>query len=138
MIWPWRARGVPLADWRRFNLLQAACALLAVAAIAAVVMAVPQGLLARPDMRIIPAGYYGELAWFVDQTASEVPSPAVLSVSLWWYKIAMLAWALWLSFALTRWIRWAWRVFARDGIWHRAPLKPPSLERPSPAAPAPS
>ena len=34
----------------------------------------------------------------------------VLSVSLWWYRLAMLAWALWLSFALTRWVRWAWQV----------------------------
>lgn len=136
-VFEWRARGVPRANGRRYNLLQAACALLAVMAIAAVVMAVPQGLLARPDMRITPDSYSGELAWFVDQTASELPSPAVLSVSLWWYKIAMLAWALWLSFALTRWIRWAWGVFARDGVWHRAPLAPLPAERATPGAPAP-
>jgi hypothetical protein len=114
-----------------------ACAVLAVVAIAAVVAAVPQGLLAQPDMRIIPAADRGELSWFVDQTPSALPSPAVLSVSLWWYKIAMLAWALWLSFALTRWIRWAWQVFARDGLWHSAPVKPSPLERPPPVAPAP-
>jgi len=41
----------------------------------------------------------------------------VLSVSLWWYKAAILGWALWLSFALTGWIKWAWQVFTRDGLW---------------------
>jgi hypothetical protein len=136
-VFEWRARRAPLADRRHYNLLQVACAVLAMAAIGLVVAAVPQGLLARPDMRIIPASDSGALTWFVDQTASELPSPAVLSVSLWWYKIAMLAWALWLSFALTRWIRWTWRVFARDGLWHSAPVAPSTLERPPPVAPAP-
>jgi hypothetical protein len=131
-VFEWRARRAPLADSRRYNLLQIGCALLAVIAIAAVVSAVPQGLLARPDMRILPADEPGELTWFVDQASGDLPSPGVLSVSLWWYKIAMLAWALWLSFALTRWVRWAWQVFIRDGLWHRAAL------RPSPAPPVPA
>jgi hypothetical protein len=61
--------------------------------------------------------------------------PSILSISLWWYKLAMLAWALWLSFALTRWTRWAWEVFIRDGLWpgrRAASTVPP----PAPAAPA--
>jgi hypothetical protein len=29
----------------------------------------------------------------------------------------MLAWALWLSFALLRWLPWAWRSFSNDGFW---------------------
>jgi hypothetical protein len=29
----------------------------------------------------------------------------------------MLAWSLWLSFALLRWLRWGWRCFATGGIW---------------------
>jgi hypothetical protein len=46
------------------------------------------------------------LSWFHDRVTSALPQPLVLSVSLWFYKAAMLAWALWLSFALVRWVRW--------------------------------
>jgi hypothetical protein len=135
-LFQWRSRHPAVTERRRFNLFQLVSALLAVAAILAVVAAVPQGLLAQPDMRIEPAGSMGELNWFVDQTAEHLPTPSVLSISLWWYKLAMLAWALWLSFALTRWTRWAWQIFVRDGLWRRAPLRAPPPPAP-PRAPAP-
>jgi len=138
-LFQWRSRHPAITERRRFNLFQLVSALLAVAAILAVVAAVPQGLLAQPDMRIEPAGSAGELNWFVDQTAEQFPTPSVLSISLWWYKLAMLAWALWLSFALTRWTRWAWQIFMRDGVWRRAPLRAPPPPAPPPApAPQPS
>jgi hypothetical protein len=124
VLFQWRASHAAPVDRQRFNLLQLFSALLAVVAILAVVAAVPQGLLAHPDMRIEPAGNGGVLHWFVDQATERLPTPSVLSVSLWWYKLAMLAWALWLSFALTRWTRWAWQVFMRDGLWQRRPLRP--------------
>jgi hypothetical protein len=61
--------------------------------------------------RIAGAGQsFGGLSWFTDQSANQLPSAWVLSVSLWWYKAAMLAWALWLAFALTRWLPFAWRA----------------------------
>jgi hypothetical protein len=129
-LFQWRARHPAPLERRRFNLLQLLSALLAVVAILAVVAAVPQGLLAQPDMRIEPAENAAELTWFVDQSAEHLPSPSVLSVSLWWYKLAMLAWALWLSFALTRWTRWAWQVFIRDGLWRRAPGRTPPAPAP--------
>jgi len=135
-LFQWRSRHTAVSEQRRFNLLQVISALVAVTAILAVVAAVPQGLLAQPDMRIEPAGDAGELSWFVDQATEHLPAPGVLSVSLWWYKLAMLAWALWLSFALTRWARWAWQVFMRDGLWQRTPLRTPPPPA-SPPAPAP-
>jgi len=133
-VFEWRSRIAAPADPRRFKLLQVALALLAVAAVLAVVAAVPRGLLAHPDMRVRGAGFDGQLGWFIDQTHSELPRSGVVSVSLWWYKIAMLAWSLWLSFALTRWIRWAWQVYSREGLWRREPPRGPT---PTPAAPAP-
>lgn len=120
-LFQWRARTGPPAEQRAFNLMQLGLALLAAAAVLAVVAAVPGGLLARPDMRISGGGGLGALGWFVDQTQDALPRPGVLSLSLWWYKIAMLAWALWLSYALTRWLKWAWEVFARDGLWRSIP-----------------
>jgi hypothetical protein len=133
-LFQWRARSGPLGDWRRFNLLQVGLAVLAVAAVLSVVAAVPGGLLARPDMRISGGGDYRALEWFVDQTRDGLPRPGVLSVSLWWYKVAMLAWALWLSFVLTRWLKWAWEVFARDGLWRSRPAMPAPSRRPPPEA----
>ncbi|HYL72422.1 MAG TPA: hypothetical protein VEY89_14065, partial [Candidatus Dormibacteraeota bacterium] len=141
-VFEWRSRHGPQEDARRFQLQQIICAVLAVAAIAAVVAAVPRGLLAHPDMRIEPDTGPGTLSWFVDQSTERLPSPGVISVSLWWYKLAMLAWALWLSFALTRWVKWAWEVFTRDGLWRERARRaasgapPPAVAPATPAAPS--
>lgn len=136
-VFEWRARRTAPLDPGRFNLLQVGLAALGLAAVLAVIGAVPGGLLAHPDMRIAGSGAYGTLAWFIDQSHDELPRTGVLSVSLWWYKLAMLAWALWLSFALTRWIKWAWQVFARDGLWRHRVLITGSARRPEPPAAPP-
>ena len=124
-LFQWRARQPAAATPERFKLLQLLSAFIAIVAIVSVVAAVPEGLLAHPDMRIKPRDGDGTLSWFMDQSAAQLPTPSVLSISLWWYKLAMLAWALWVSFALTRWTRWGWQVFTRDGLWPRAPGRPP-------------
>jgi hypothetical protein len=132
----WRGRsGVTPATGRDYNAMQVGLALLAIVAIASLVAAVPYSLLSTPDMRI--SGSYeapGTFHWFSDQTASAVPVVSVLSVPLWWYKLAMLAWALWLSFVLTRWIRWAWDIYRRDGLWHP---HTPATAAPAAGSPAP-
>jgi hypothetical protein len=43
----------------------------------------------------------------------------VVSVPLWFYRLAMLAWSLWLVFALLRWIAWGWRCYGTGGSWQR-------------------
>jgi hypothetical protein len=45
-------------------------------------------------------------------------------VSIWFYKAAMLAWALWLSFALVRWVRWAWDAFSAQRLWYGRDREP--------------
>ena len=115
--WRGRMANAPSGSGQ-FNVMQLLLAALAVTALLGLVAAVPQGLLSHPDMRT--AGSYdspGSFHWFVDQTSAKIPPASVISVSLWWYKLAMLAWALWLSFALTRWVRWAWEIFRKDGLW---------------------
>ncbi len=114
----WRGRARP--DWGRnlFNALQLGIALLSVFVMISLVSAIPTGLLAAPDMHVTGAGSYGnELHWFQDRVESALPGASVLSLPLWVYKAVILAWALWLSFALMRWLPWAWRSWSEGGTW---------------------
>lgn len=121
----------------RFNFRQVVLALLSIVALVSLVAAIPNGLLGTPDMRVVgPESEAGAFYWFLDATQGPLPQPGVISISLWWYRAAMLAWALWLSFALLRWIPWAWRAWIRDGIW-RTDTVPASGSRPA-APPAPA
>jgi hypothetical protein len=113
----------------RFNLVQVALIIFTVAALGTLISAIPFGLLGQPDMGIRSADMYGsQLTWFVDRTASQLPQPAVFSVSIWFYKLAMLIWALWLSFALLRWLPWAWRQYSLEGLWRGKGVKSPSAD----------
>ena len=52
---------------------------------------------------------------------------AMLKVGLWIsvpllvYRVAMLLWALWIAFALLRWLRWGFRAFIQGGLWRKPP-----------------
>ena len=113
---------------RRFNLMQAVLIVLSLATVVSLIAAIPYGLLANPDMRIAGSGQQAnQLSWFNDQAAGELPTPWVLSLSLWWYKAAMLLWALWLAFALVRWLPIAWKALGTGGFWRKTlrPVAPP-------------
>ena len=101
----------------QFNAAQLLLALFSLAALGVLVSAIPYGLLGEPDMGVLDGSFPAQLPWFMDRTAPQLPQPLVLSVSIWFYKLAMLLWALWLSFALLRWLPWAWRQFASEGVW---------------------
>jgi hypothetical protein len=113
----WREKSEKVLSRRWFNARQVVLGVLTVAALMALLGAIPVGLLGSPDMQIASPVFFGQLSWFEDRSAGATPDAAVLSLSLWFYKAAMLAWALWLSFALLRWLPWAWRAFGRNGIW---------------------
>jgi hypothetical protein len=100
-----------------FNAWQFVLAALTIATLIALVSSIENGLLGTPNMHIVSPVGRGALTWFLDRSAGSTPSAGAISVSLWFYKAAMLAWALWLSFALIRWLRWAWTAFSHDGIW---------------------
>jgi hypothetical protein len=57
------------------------------------------------------------LRWYVDRAGAATPRPWTVSVPLWAYRGAMLAWALWLANALIGWTRWAWGCYASGGLW---------------------
>jgi hypothetical protein len=104
----------------RFNLLQAALALVTLIALGVLVSAVPSGLLGLPDMHVTGNDSSAwALRWFADQAKDAIPQAGVFSVSLWFYKIAMLAWALWLANALIGWLRWGFDAWTLGGYWRK-------------------
>lgn len=103
-----------------YRLTQIGFGALTLAAFAAIVAGVGVGLLGNPDMHV--TGYESapsELRWFADRTDDAIPQASVWSVPLWSYKVLILAWALWLSLALVRWLPWVWQCFAGLGLWYR-------------------
>jgi hypothetical protein len=104
--------------WWRFNLAQVVIGWLTVAALLAIIVTLPQGLLGTPDMQVTGHNSYGtQLGWFADRSESVLPIASAFTVPMWIYKTLILAWALWLSFALVRWLPWVWKCFSSDGLW---------------------
>ena len=107
-----------------YNASQVGLGLLTLLAFAAILVGIPAGLLGNPDMHVTGFQSSGhDLNWFADQSATTTPAAAVWSLPMWTYKALILAWALWLSFALVRWLPWVWGRFAARGLWVAAPEK---------------
>jgi hypothetical protein len=122
-----RARSTPSEQLgsTKFNLMQLGLALLTLLALVVLIGAVPKGLLGLPDMHVAGnASNAWNLRWFADQSANALPGGGVFSVSLWVYKLAMLAWALWLAWSLIDWLRWAFDAWTRGGYWRKPAPKP--------------
>ncbi len=104
----------------RFNAMQLGLAALTVLALIVLVSAVPRGLLGLPDMHVAGNDSTAwNLKWMLDQSTGELPRGGVLSLPLWCYKLAILAWALWLANALVGWLRWAFGAWSAGGYWRR-------------------
>jgi hypothetical protein len=102
----------------RFNLMQLGLGLLTLTALALLLEAVRQGLLGQPEMQIAGNGSSGRLLrWYQDRSGPPLPRAGLLSVPLWAYRLLMLAWALWLAFALLGWLRWGWECFRAGALW---------------------
>jgi hypothetical protein len=133
----WRGR---LAESERtrspaaFDGLQITLAALSLAALVALLYAIRVGLLGTPVMQIAGNGSgYGVLRWYQDRAGTTLPQPWLLSLSLWFYRLAMLAWSLWVAQALVGWLRWGWRQWSAGGHW--LPLRgprPPRIDPPLP------
>ncbi len=109
----------------RFNLLQLGLAALTLLALVVLIGAVPQGLLGLPDMHVAGNGSSAaSLHWFADRSRGALPSAGVFSLPLWVYKVAMLAWALWLANALIGWLRWVFEAWTHGGYWRKREPKP--------------
>jgi hypothetical protein len=108
-----------------YNLCQVALIFLTLAAIGVFIGIASSGLLGNPEMYIAGNGSTASrLAWYAARTPAELPLPGYLAVSVWWYRLAMLLWALWLAAALVRWLRLGWRNSSKGGHFRKSPPKP--------------
>ncbi len=134
----WRRRQVDLHPVL-FDLRQIGLALWTLAALVGLVASIHEGLLGAPDMQIAGNGSSAShLRWFADHTEALLPSATVLTAPMLAYRIAMLAWALWLAFSLLRWLRTGWAAFCEGGLWRAIPKarpKPPPAAAKLPEAP---
>ena len=114
----WRGR---LTDESKgINFIQVLIVLLTFASLAILMFVVGAGLLGDPRMFIIGNGSYRTLLqWFQPRTGPDLPTTSVVSISVWFYRLLMLFWALWLAQALLRWLSWGWKQFSAGGAWHK-------------------
>jgi hypothetical protein len=103
----------------RYNAVQLLLAAFTFAAVLTLVFSgIRNGLLAHPDMHIATVGSpYGAFGWFQDQTRGAIEGPTLVSVPMWVYRALFFAWALWMAFALVRWLRWSFTAWKSGGLW---------------------
>lgn len=134
LSWRGSDQYIRLPAWG-FNLLQLALIALTLAAIGVFVAVVAEGLLGNPEMFIAGNGSTrSALRWYQARCADVLPQPGCVSVSIWWFRLLMLVWALWLASALLRWLRMAWVRFSTGGCFRGWPKKKPAV--PPPLGPA--
>jgi hypothetical protein len=106
----------------RFNLLQVFIVLLTLIVFGILIAVVGKGLLGQPEMFIMGNGsYFKSLQWFEPQSGPDLSEPYAISISIWFYRLLMLLWALWLASALLRWLIRGWHAFSQGGRWARKP-----------------
>jgi hypothetical protein len=116
----------------RFNAVQVVLIVLTACALGVLVTAVGEGLLGNPEMFISGNGSdHLTLKWYQPRSDRTLPTPGCISISIWWYRFFMLAWALWLALAVIRWLRWGWENFSRGGLFKRTP-RPSAIPPPLP------
>lgn len=102
----------------QFNLIQLFLAALTLAAVSSLVAAISNGLLGYPNMQIIGNGSNNTLfQWYQDVCGTTLPLGHVISLPIWFYRLLMLAWALWISFTLIRLAKWAWECYSTGNVW---------------------
>jgi hypothetical protein len=129
----WRGGGSfpKLPDWTH-NALQVLLAFITLVVLGIFIAIVAEGLLGSPEMFIRGNGSYQTmLRWYEARVEGALPQPFCFSISIWWYRLLMLLWALWLAASLIRWLTWGWKQFNAGGCFHRKAkvAVPPPLPR---------
>lgn len=115
MLWPEAKVWKKLSPWKH-NFAQIGLIGLTLVAIGFFVKIATVGLLGNPEMYVAGNGSSATyLSWFSARAPSDLPQPGYWSISIWWFRLAMLLWALWLSYSLVRWLRDGWKCSAERG-----------------------
>ena len=120
----WRHKSAMSNSYGWFDTRQVVLGLWTVAAVISIFVAIQQGLLGSPNMKITGNGshtYY--LKWYQDISDVILPRPWAFSVPVLLYRGLMLLWALWLAFAFTGWLKWSWACFSEGDLWRKRPNK---------------
>jgi len=125
----WRGRQPFLkSSWLMYNFFQFVILALTIAALVVLGVIVGQGLLGNPDMFIQGNGSTRtELSWYLARCGEALPQPGCVNISIWWYKLSMLVWALWLASALLNWLRKGWEQFSAGGCFRHSPRQTPPI-----------
>jgi hypothetical protein len=114
----WRERRGAALPGAWLDALQVVVVGATLVALATLFRSIQMGLLGLPEMQIAGNGSSASLLrWYQDRAAAEPETAWVLSVPLLVYRLAMLAWALWLAQAVVRWLRWGWQCFTTGEVW---------------------
>lgn len=133
-----RHRYAPKDGWFVFNAMQAGLAALTAAGLYGLYTAIERGLLGDPLMQVAGNGSTANLLHFTfDRVAGAVPQATAVSAPLLVYRLAMLAWSLWMALALLSWLKWGVARFTEGGGWRRAVIRLPRLPRPGRPVPPP-
>jgi hypothetical protein len=127
----WRAQRGTAVPGRWFDLVQLTLVALSGAALIALLVSINRGLLGSPEMQIAGNGSTAHLLrWYQDRATATPAQAWLFSVPVLVYRLAMLAWALWLAQALLRWMRWGWQCFTSGELWRPLREERPRLEKP--------
>ena len=119
-----RHKAKPDMDKTTFNMMQIGIAALTIFAISSLIMAIIQGLLGHPDMNIIGNQSNSRLLkWYQDHSSNVIPQAWIISIPMLYYRLAMLTWAMWISFSLINLLKWGWKNYTEPVIWHKIPRK---------------
>lgn len=114
----WRGQWQQRPNDSRFSALQVGLLFLSVVALISLLGTIPYGLLASPDMHVLGNGSSAyQLHWYQDLTGGALEQAWVVSLPMWSYRLAMLAWSLWMALALINWLKWGWQQLNHLGFW---------------------
>ncbi len=99
----------------KFDAFQLLLLIVTIMALAAMADGLFNGLLGHPKMQVAGNGSdVWFLRWFNDRG---LPQASVKSLPMLYYRIVILVWAIWLSFIVLRWIKYAWQAFSATTLY---------------------
>lgn len=114
----------------KFNLIQLGIVALTLVSGVCLVFSISNGLLGHPDMNIRGNGSSALLMrWYHDVSGPALPRTWMVSIPMWAYRVAMLAWALWVSFWLINILKWGWTRFCTPILWSKVQLRKSKLHQ---------